>query len=265
MIYMVTLLMKNVKLEECKYMSTIRQKMLRYGLSQIMIPFFAFIMTYIPDLAWLFFILYFVIFMGISVIIGRRMYVGRAGDREVILSSKRVFTVSSKEVQQLIMKDKYLIEDIKAQTSPLLYMLLSLIVIWIIFLYLLPLIRNVTPEYSLIRFLAYVGLYELLFSISYVNRLIMMVKGKTQTALMVLNEYVITEKGIVGSRGITLKFPIKVKNITINEDRRFVELEIDTGGFMGASTSTRLRLYSRRARALYEFLKSKIELVGRGG
>ncbi|HIQ02953.1 MAG TPA: DUF2208 domain-containing protein [Desulfurococcales archaeon] len=265
MIYIVTSLMINVKLEEYKSMSTVKQKILRYGLSQIMIPFFAFIMTYIPDLAWLFFILYFVIFMSISVIIGRRMYTGRVGDREAILSGKRVFTVSSKEVQQLIMKDRYLMEDLKAQASPLLYMFLTLIVIWIIFLYLLPLIRDVTPEYSLLRFLAYVGLYELLFGVSYVNRLIMMVRGKTQTALMVLNEYVVTEKGIIGGKGITLKFPIKVKNITVNEDRRFVELEIETGGFMGATTSTKLRLYSRKARALYEYLKSKVKLVSKGG
>ncbi len=242
-------------------MATMKQKLLRYGLSQLIIPFFAFVMTYVPSLAWLFFLLYFLIFMSISVIMSKRAYSGKAEDRETILSSKRVFSVSSKEVQQLMMKDKYLMEDIKTQASPMMFMFLSLIVIWIIFLYLLPLIRQLTPEYSLLRFLAYIGLYELLFGISYINRFIMMIKskGKAQSTLMVLNDYIVTGKGIIGSRGVALKFPIKVKNITVNEERRFVELEIETSGFAGMSASARLRLYCRKAKELYEYLKDKVK------
>ena len=98
-------------------MPSLRRKLLRYGISQIIIPFFAFIMTYIPNLAWLFFLLYFIIFMGISITMSKRAYSGKASDKEEIVKAKRLMSVSAKEVQQLMMKDKYLMEDIKAQAA----------------------------------------------------------------------------------------------------------------------------------------------------
>lgn len=243
--------------------------MLRYGMGQAIIPVFAAVVTWYPQFTTPFFILYFIVIMGIMFIITRRtMRGGKKEDEKFVRKSREIVRAKTKEIQSLMLRDEKLAADMKAQLPSMLFIFVPFIIIIMMFPILGGIVSVMTKEGTTERFLANIGLYEMFFMVSIFSTIAMKISAKRRgySSLLVPTDYIVTEKGLVatvGAQKIVLKFPIKAKRIHVDEERGFVEIDADVGGLMSMhDVPPRLRLYSKKPRELWEILRENIILEG---
>ncbi|RLG75967.1 MAG: hypothetical protein DRO23_02225 [Thermoprotei archaeon] len=239
---------------------------MQYGLSQTLLLSFAFANALLPPgYITVFIVIYILIFGALMYYFTRKMIKGRVKDIDVVKKAKRIFRAKAAEVRQLMTRDRLLISEMKGQ---FLSMILPFIAIFIL-LILIPHLRGfIVGEAEKLEFferlIRYVILYETFFAVSMISRLgqSIMVKRRGFTTLMVLNDYVVTEKGIYSEAGagLSLTFPLKAKNIVCNEKRNFVDLDIVQEAAMAGRSVTRIRLYTKKPRDLYNKLKDFVEI-----
>lgn len=232
---------------------------LQYLLGQALLLGFSVTNTWFPQHFFYFIIGYFIVIMGIMAFQSRKAISKIKTAKEAVSKGRRLYKAKLTEVNQLMMKDAKLKEDLKAQFSILMFMFLPILIIFMVFGPLKDLILGSNPEPGALQtFIGYVILYESLFVISYSTRIasLINVKRKGFSMLQVPSEYIVTEKGIVGGN-FAVEFPVKAKRFSYNEERSFVEFDMaSVQASMGGVT--RVRLYTKKPRELYELLREKV-------
>lgn len=246
--------------EDEEYMG-FRSVFLQYIMPQMLLLGFAFMNTWFPKYTFLFIIVYIIVFGAIMYVTGKKTFKGRAKDLEEIRKGNRLYKAKPVEVRQLMGNDPLLVSEMKGQLLTTFMPFLSLLIIWFMFSTLKDILVKGEAG-SLEMFIGYAILYEMFFVVSLITRLYqkMMVRRKGYSALMVLNDYVVTEKGIYSERGggITLKFPIKAKQFVCNEKRNLIDIDVVQENPFAGRTIMRVRLYSKKVNDLCNKLKSKI-------
>ncbi len=239
----------------------LRTFFLQYIMPQMLLLGFAVMNTWLPQYTFAFIIVYIIIFGAIMYETGKKTLKGKTKDIEEIRKGNRIYKAKATEVRQLMANDPLFISEMKGQLLTTFLPFLSILVIWFLFSTLRNMLVKGEPG-SIEMFIGYAILYETFFVVSLITRLYqkIMARRKGYSTIMVLNEYVITEKGIYSERGgsLTLKFPIKAKRITCNEKRSFIDIDVVQENPFAGKTIMRVRLYSKKASDLYNKIKDKV-------
>ncbi|MEB3780637.1 MAG: DUF2208 domain-containing protein [Desulfurococcales archaeon] len=180
-------------------------------------------------------------------------------DPEEILSGKKLY--SEEKIRELQMKDEKLVEDIQDQSKFSIYSSLGaflgigyFILLWpeveVLYNYF---ISRVDSE-ILAHFLAFLIFFEGLFIINQLSMVYALRKIGKVTMMNIPQSYTVTDRGIVfkgliGKTGIRFPLPDTV-DVKVNTKRGFVEI-INTG----KRSVTKVRLYARNPRRLYDIIK----------
>jgi len=236
----------------------------QYLMGQCILLGFATVNTWFPHY-WFYFILgYFLLMIGIMGAQSAKALSRQKRAKSEASTGKRLFKAKLSEVNQAMMKDVKLKEDLKAQFSTIFVMFLPIMIIFMIFGPLKDVIVGANPEPGTLRtFIGYIVLYESLFIISFSTRIAASVNVRRRgfSMLQVPSEYIVTDKGIIGTN-VAYTFPIKTKRLECNEDRGFVEFDITLAQSGAGGGVTRVRLYTRRPKDLYEILKGRVIIEG---
>ncbi len=215
---------------------------------QIFILLLAFVLTYYPSLYLPAILAYIGVLIAIQMIASRVT----GGSKPEVLESKVLY---KEEVdQEILLKDERLVEEytrvIKATMLP---SILTMVIAFAAF-FLLPHILE--PRYTLLfkdkmlaRFATWITVFETIFGVSWALRL---AAGAARVEpIAVARSFEIREKGVVIKTGpvpTVISFPLKDYEVSINEERGFVELR-------SKKSRSRIRLYTRRPVRVYELLK----------
>jgi len=237
------------------------RRVLQVLLGQVLLVAFAGVNAWLPHYTFILIIGYIVMMMVFIGWQSRKMISKQKEAKMELSKARRIIRIKPSEVTQVMNKDPLLPKDLKSQFSILLYMFLPFIIIFALFAPLRELILGDAEPGSFRTFIGFLVLYEAFFIISMSSRFAsaIMIKRKGFSMLSVPNEYIITEKGIL-SPNLAVKFPVKVKRIDYNLERGFVEFDM-IGSTSVSGGVTRVRLYTRKPKELYEILKDKVEIV----
>ncbi len=209
------------------------------------------------------FIIIFLLFIVTFIIQSRRgkgpLGVGKANPEE-ILSGKRLY--SEEKIRELQMKDEKLLEEIQAQSKFSMYTSLAtfagiayFFALWpkinALYNYFLP---RVGGNEILAHFIAFLIFFEGLFIVNQVALFYAMKKAGRMPVVNIPQSYTVTDKGIVlkgivNRTGIRFPLPEDVE-VKVNTKRGFVDIVKE-----GKRTITRIRLYSRNPKRLYDIIR----------
>ncbi len=188
-----------------------------------------------PKYVGIVFLLYFLVFMAISLIVPRVR--ARKAASSIIESSGRILYKSDQqEVMNLMSKDPQLLNEAKQFFRKSMLMFIAPLGIWFIVLFLLkPLIIPSTVKHGTLEmFERYLVLYGIFSAIAFGLRF----TGPAQMP-MALTSYEIREKGLISS-AVSLRFPLDCDRyeLSYSYERMFVEI-------IDKQTNQRIRLYTR--------------------
>ena len=240
-----------------------RSIFLQYIMPQMLLLGFAFMNTWFPKYTLAFIIVYIIVFGAIMYETGKKTLKGRAKDLEEVKKGNRIYKAKATEVRQLMANDPLFVSEMKWQLITTFMPFISLLIIWLMFSTLKDLLVRGEAG-SLEMFIGYAILYETFFAVSLVTRIYQKIvaKRKGYSALMVLNDYIVTERGIYSERGggITLKFPLKAKRIICDDKRNLIDIDVVQESPFAGKTIMRVRLYSKKVNDLCNKLKSRITI-----
>lgn len=204
-------------------------------------------------------------FVALPILISRqarRIGGGRVSSEEVE-SGRKLW--EERDVSELLAKDVDYVREMSEQMKATTYAMISMpAILGYIYLYRKALaehVRSLTPDPSLAAFLDFFVMFEGSFFISQAFTLYMRKKLVKKMPSMVIapRRYLVTDRGI-SAKGFgttfALKFPLENVAVAFNERRKFVELTIEHPEKSGAST--RIRLYSRNPKRLYEIIRRRV-------
>lgn len=231
--------------------------------SQLMIVLFSVVAGLYREYYIYVIIAYFVL---LPVIISRqtRKRIGREKvSSEEIEAGRRLW--EERDASELLAKDAEYIREMGEQMKVSTYTMISMpVILGYIYLYrsmLAKHVRSMTADPSLAAFLDFFIMFEGSFLMSQAFMLYTRRKFAKKTPSMILapRKYLVTDRGI-SAKGFgttfALKFPLENTQIEVNEKRGFVELTMIQPGKDGVPT--KIRLYSRNPRRLYEIIKRRI-------
>jgi len=165
---------------------------------------------------------------------------------------------STREIQT---SDRDLVMDIQEQSKFSMYNMVGMLAAMAYFFLLWPYIDVIyeavaarVGEGTLAHFIAYLIYFEGLFVITQVSYWWALRKVGKIKMIQMPQSYKVTEKGIVlqglvGKSAIAFPLPREAR-VEVNEKRKFVEIVVE-----GKRSVTRLRLYARNPRRLFDILK----------
>jgi uncharacterized membrane protein len=226
--------------------------------SQAYLIVLAAVLAMAPRYYLIVFFVYFAIIMLVSAYWGRRRVKGSRVSREEIESARQLFV--ERNAFDVAAMDDELMHIYGKQLKGLLLSFLLLPVYWAIF----EAARRLQPSFE--EFMAGYGLggkgagfllwlitFEVMFLLSFVVRKFTVGSffsmSPSQQPPMVPASYIVTDKGIIikGAMGSVIGFPLpEGTKVRVDEKRGFVEIVFRSGG--------KIRLYSKRARRLYELI-----------
>ncbi len=192
----------------------------------------------------------------------------RIGDTKVSLEdledARKLW--EEKNAMDLVAKDTEYMEEISKQMKSTTYTMISFpVIIAYFYIYRYALssyVRGLVENPSAGAFLDFLIMFEGSFLISQAFMLYFRRKAAkiTPEFIMVPKSYTVTTKGIFSrsfGSSFAFTFPLKNVEINLNERRGFVELVFSQESKPQA-TKTKIRLYSRNPRRLYEILKRRM-------
>ena len=221
-------------------------------ISQVYFIILAAVLAIAPRYYMLVFFIYFVAIMAFSMYATRRKMKGAKVPREEIETARQLF--SEDNTFQIAMEDEEFVRQLASQAKTSIMTFLFLPVYITIFELvrrnygtLLSTLQEAGLSEKQAGFLIWLAAFEVMFLISTLSRRI--IKQAKQPP-MVPRGFVITEKGILlkGSMGGVIGFPLpEGSEVKLDEKRNYVEIALPGGG--------KLRLYTRKARRVYELLQ----------
>jgi len=180
-----------------------------------------------------------------------------------ILSGKKLY--EEKRTRDIQMKDEKLFEDLQEQSKFTIYMSLGSFLGIGYFILLWPMVdklyNSVLPMVGndkLAHFIAFLVFFEGLFVINQLSMIWALRKVGKVTMVNIPQSYIITDrgiviKGLVGKTGLEFPLPDGVE-IRYDQKRGFAELVK-----YSSKSITKIRLYARNPRRVYELLKRGME------
>ena len=238
--------------------------MLQYGLGMALMVIFAYVNANYPEHTGLFFTLYFVVFMGILLLLTGRQARGILRDIEQVSKGEVIYEAPSTEVAKLREKDfentrPELAAQAKYAMLPFLAILLFLVMYSLPWVrdYFLNLGRSFTDDAKLANFLSFLMFYGVFYIFSVATGIAARkFQGKTGT-LQIASKYKVTTRGLLVDERLPIVFPVKGR-ITVNSRRKFVELELEQQ-VMGTRVKQRVRLYNPEPSKLAALLKPYVQ------
>lgn len=226
---------------------------------------FAYISSYAPPgYSGYIFLGYFIFIMVVMAVIGGYGFRKASRDVKDVLSGKIIVKADDDDVKPLMAKDPFLNADLKSQGLTML-MTLILPFLMIILFYSLNSFgfQSMVAKHILElgygdeqfgRFLGWLTLYALLFSISFSTQIVNKISASKRgyATFMIAKRYKVTDKGLIVNDVTALPAPINAKSISYDEKRKFVDIVASIASNpMGA---TKLRLYSKKPKELYNII-----------
>ncbi len=248
------------------------KKYLGYIIMQIMILFYAYVITYFPEhygiVITVFFISYFAIFFLLSYRSMRGSLRGK--EAEEVKRGRVILKATPEKVMQLIQRDTEFNNEWKAQMKftlmPMAYLPLIFIIFYVFNTFIIP---TYMSETQVQRFIGSIIMFEAVFMIpTVINR--MYFKKKSIKMMQSVFSYTITDKGIHGP-GILVKFPVDHEqfDVVCNRKRGFIEFVRKSKGggslMMGGGARIAFRFYIEKISfdkvldALKKYGKVKVE------
>ena len=85
--------------------------------------------------------------------------------------------------------------------------------------------------------------------------------GGAMETMTIPSQYRVTRRGLIIDERLAYRFPLKVKRISRDKSRKYVELVVSgTPGFKQSRVTSKIRLYTNRVEELYKILKSNVEI-----
>ncbi len=216
-------------------------------LGQLFMIVLSLVLAFEPRLYMVAIIVYFGLIVGIGMVRSRRGT--GAVSREEVLKSRTVF--KEDKALEIALEDDEYVKAMSKQAKAMIIPLLLFPLYIVIFRY-VPLIENkVAPlvgDKRVATFIIWLAAFEAMFLLNQVIR--RMSAGKNVVAPMVPAGYRVTPKGIVlkGGMGQVIGFPFpEGTEVRLNAERNYVEIRLPNSG-------SRIRLYSRKARRLYDII-----------
>jgi len=214
---------------------------------QVFIVVLALILAFQPRLYLVAIIAYFALIFGVSMFRARR---GSGGaSREEVLQSRTLF--KEDKALELALEDEEYVKAMSRQAKAMMIPLLLFPLYILIFRYVPNLQKSLEGSFSdprLAAFLVWLAAFEAMFLLNQVVRKVAARDGAV--APLVPGGYRVTDKGIVfkGGFGQIIGFPLpEGSEVRLNAERNYVEIRLPR-------SAQPIRLYSRRARRLYEIL-----------
>ena len=182
---------------------------------------------------------------------------------EEILEGRRLY--SEEKIRDIQMKDEKLVEDLQEQSKFSIYTSMGsflsigyFIALWPKVADLYNYFKGYVGQDKLAHFLAFLIFFEGVFLINQLSMLYAMRKVGRVVMVNIPQSYIITDrgivfKGIIGKSGVRFPLPSSL-DLRVNPKRGFVEI-VNTG----KRSVTKIRLYSRNPRRVYEILKRNWE------
>lgn len=233
----------------------------QYLIGIILVVLFAFINAMFPEQTGLFFLLYFVMFMGLIFLITGRQARGILRDLDHINRGVLIYEAPRDEILKLRERDfQHTRREISAQMKYAMLPFLSMILFLVI--YSVPQIRelfmgigsSLTQDKQLASFFSFLSLYGFFYAFSVSLGLYARRAQARVGALSVATTYRITSAGLIVDERLPVRFPIKGR-VIVNTRRKFVEIETEQS-VMGSKVKQRLRLYHPEPSKLASLLKS---------
>ncbi|MGC8994915.1 MAG: DUF2208 domain-containing protein [Pyrobaculum sp.] len=201
--------------------------MRRAVLSVASILVFSAILTFFPGEYFTAILLYFVLFFGVSILMGVRSYRRGMATVQEVSKGRPIIEIDEKEVNKLLEKDKELVNEykkmVRASFLPMLTLPLFILLATFLFPTLPPLAESALgPSIGKLpaRFLSYVAVFGIFAIIS-------MVTFKPPTAPRIVRSLKVYDAGLVIDKSLGLKAPIEVTDYKVSEERRFIEFKLN--------------------------------------
>ncbi|QOJ79449.1 DUF2208 domain-containing protein [Infirmifilum lucidum] len=238
--------------------------MVQYLLGLVLMVLFAYMNANYPDKTWLFFMLYFLAFMGIIFLVTGRQARSMLRDLEEVKGGEKVFEADPQEVLKLRERDmERTRSELAAQAKVSLVPLASMIVF--ILIVSVPSLRGffdsvghmLAQDQKTATFYSFLAMYGTFYAFSLVTGLYTRRLQAKTGALRIATKYLVTTKGIVVDDSIPVKFPIKGTVVT-DSRRKFVEVHL-VQTYMGTTVKQRIRLYTEEPSKLAGMLKQGLQ------
>lgn len=220
-------------------------------IGQLYLAVLSLVIAIAPHYYWLVFIVYIVAMMALGMYSARGVS-GKVSREEVV---KARTLMKEDKAFEIAMEDEDLIRLYAGQAKSMMIMLLLLPIYYILFraaaAYHDEVVANLNSigiHGVLAGFVFWLLVFEAMFLLSQASRKLMVGGGVKQPPL-VPHGFRVTEKGIVmkGSMGQVIGFPLpEGSEVKLNESKNYVEIRYPKG--------SRVRLYTRKARKLYEYI-----------
>jgi len=251
------------------------RRILSYLLNIGLLAIFAFISVYVPQNIYSFVILiYILVFLAVNFIIVGISAKKIFKDLVYVSEGETIFEETKKTVQLLRRKDKLLVQESKLELKSYVKNVVAVILMFLIIMLIVnvPLLRetiiSVPREFFLTHlkdekvslFLSYMIFYLILMVVS-MGFSRTLGKGGAMETVTIPSQYRVTKRGLVIDERLAYKFPLKVKRISRDASRKYVELVVSgTPAFGQSGVTSRIRLYTNRVEELYKILKSNVEI-----
>lgn len=251
------------------------KRVLSYLLNIILLIVFAFISVYVPPNIYYFVMLaYFLVFLSINFVIVGVSAKRILKDLVYVSEGKTIFEESKKTIQLLQRKDKLLAQESRVELKTYAKSILSMILVLVIMFSIvyIPQLRETMISIPRDLFLTYFKDEKIsLFFSNIIFYLILMILfmsvsksfggGGSMETMTIPSQYRVTKRGLVIDERLAYRFPLKVKRISRDKSRKYVELVVSgTPGLKQNRVTSKIRLYTNRVEELYEILKSNVEI-----
>ncbi|ABM80956.1 DUF2208 domain-containing protein [Hyperthermus butylicus] len=220
--------------------------------SQVYFVILAMVLAIAPQYYMLVFLIYFVAIMAFSMYTSKRRMKGARIPREEVEAARQLFREDNSF--QIAVEDEELVRQLTGQAKTAIMTFLFLPIYITIFELvrrnyssLISALQGAGLSETLAGFVVWFAAFETMFLISMVSRRVV---RQAKQPPMVPRGFVVTEKGILlkGSMGGVIGFPLpEGTEVKLDEKRNCVEIVFPGG--------SRLRLYTRKARRVYELIQ----------
>ncbi|OYT61699.1 MAG: hypothetical protein B6U69_03130 [Thermofilum sp. ex4484_15] len=249
----------------------------QYLISLVTLEVLVFITAFLPSLSGLFFILYFIMIMGVTALLTGKAAKKTLKDLKYISSGVKLYEEGKETIAKIRERDYMLKRELGVQSKAMMLQLLASVIFMIIFF--VPNLRNAIVygigdnfkalvgsaigkelKEKLALFVGYQAIYLSFFLISILTTELTSkyLTRKGHKNLMVSSHYVVTDRGIIIDGRLPIRFPVDLSKLRVNAPRGFVELEIGevtSSSPMGGRGASRVRLYASKPKELASIIK----------
>ncbi|RLF08265.1 MAG: hypothetical protein DRJ64_01395 [Thermoprotei archaeon] len=233
---------------------------LNYIIGLVLMIVFAYINAYYTQYSSLLIIAYFVVMGAIMFIFTGRSASKMLREIEEVRTGNVLVRVDKEGGEKIKLKDiRILSEELKEQGKLTLVSLATFGIVFVFFFiiprgFFLSIAQMLTTDMNTAVFISYIFFYLLLYLLSISSSLITWFYSKKQKGfLMVPSTYIVTDRGIVVDRRMSIKFPLDKSKIILDSKRKYVEISVSSSQ-AGATMESRIRLYYLKPKELYDII-----------